>query len=202
MPNLISRRQYDDRRKYTAALCETIRKRVAENLDGREVIFIVDFKPVKACQQSRGSSNTMGKTCPEKAPDFGYCASQALYYFGYKLHAVCEISGVIHSYDLSKARVQDIKNLNDVEKDYFSCTVISDKAYLRAEIQYNLFESANIRLEVSSDTARRTGSLFTNPLQRQGRDWKRISRSSPTSSTSCATKPKTIGVSSRESSVR
>lgn len=28
MPNLISRRQYSDRRKYTAELCVTIRKRI------------------------------------------------------------------------------------------------------------------------------------------------------------------------------
>ena len=34
LPHLISRRQYNDRRKYTAALCEKIRKRVAESLDG------------------------------------------------------------------------------------------------------------------------------------------------------------------------
>lgn len=77
-------------------------------------------KPVKVCQPSRGNRNTMGKTCPEKAPDFGYCATQALYYFGYKLHAVCGISGVIHSYDMTKARVHDIKYLNDVGQDYFS----------------------------------------------------------------------------------
>ena len=118
MPNLISRRQYNDRRKYTAALCEKIRKRVAESLDGGEEIFIVDSKPVKVCQPARGNRNTMGKTCPEKAPDFGYCATQALYFFGYKLHAVCGISGMIHSYDLTKASVHDIKYLNDVGQDY------------------------------------------------------------------------------------
>ena len=88
MPNLISRRQYNDRRKYTAALCETIRMGVAENLDWGEVIFIVDSKPVKVCQPSRANRNLMGKACLEKAPDFGYCATQALYYFGNKLHAV------------------------------------------------------------------------------------------------------------------
>ena len=148
MPNLISRRQYNDRRKYTAALCEKIRKRVAENLDGGEEIFIVDSKPVRVCQPARGNSNTMGKTCPEKALDFGYCATQALYYFGYKLHAVCGISGVIHSSDLTKASVHDIKYPNDVRQDYFHCTIISDKAYLSVDIRYNLFDSANIRLEV------------------------------------------------------
>ena len=94
LPHLISRRQYNDRRKYTAALCEKIRKRVAESLDGGEDVFIIDSKPVKVCQPSRGNRNTMGRTCPEKAPDFGYCATQALYYFGYKLHAVCGVSGL------------------------------------------------------------------------------------------------------------
>ena len=47
LPHLISRRQYNDRRKYTAALCEKIRKRVAEFLDGGEDVFIIDSKPVK-----------------------------------------------------------------------------------------------------------------------------------------------------------
>lgn len=34
MPNLISRRQYNDRRKTTSTLCDTIRKRIAEKIDG------------------------------------------------------------------------------------------------------------------------------------------------------------------------
>ena len=38
MPNLISRRQYNDRRKYTADLCERIRKRIVERIDGSEDI--------------------------------------------------------------------------------------------------------------------------------------------------------------------
>ena len=117
MPNLISRRQYNDRRKFTAQLCEQIRKLMVAEIDGGEDVFIIDSKPVKVCQLSRGKRNTMGKTCTEKAPDFGYCASQAMYYFGYKLHAVCGLSGVIHSYDLMQASVHDIHYLNDVEQD-------------------------------------------------------------------------------------
>jgi len=148
MPNLISRHQYNHHRKYTAALSEKIRKRIADNLDGGEEIFIVDSKPVKVFQPARGNRKTMGKTCPEKAPDFGYCATQALYYFGYKLHAVCGISGVIHSCDLTKASFHDIKYLNDEGQDYFRCTIIGGKAYLSADIRYNLFDSVNIQLEV------------------------------------------------------
>lgn len=42
MPNMISRRQYNDRRKYTADLCERIRKRIVERIDGSEDIFVID----------------------------------------------------------------------------------------------------------------------------------------------------------------
>ena len=51
----------------------------------------------------------MGRTGEfSKALDFGFCASQNAYYYGYKLHAICGYNGVIHSYDLSKASVADI----------------------------------------------------------------------------------------------
>ena len=36
IPNLISRRQFNDRRKKTATLCEELRKRVAMEMDGGE----------------------------------------------------------------------------------------------------------------------------------------------------------------------
>ena len=38
-----------------------------------------------------------------------------MYYFGYKLHALCGLSGVIHSYDLSKASVADLHYMKDVK---------------------------------------------------------------------------------------
>ena len=57
-------------------------------------------------------------------------------------------------------------------------------------------------LKCHTDITRRTGSRSTNPLPRRARDWKRISRSSPTSSTSCATMLRIIRDSSRESSVK
>ena len=46
MPNLISRRQYNDRRKFTRELCEKIRKRIADKMDVAEEYFCVDSKPI------------------------------------------------------------------------------------------------------------------------------------------------------------
>ena len=148
MPNLITRRQFNARRKQTAKLAEDIRKEVAMAMDGGEDVFCIDTKPVKVCQNARANRCTMGKDNPQVAPAWGYCASQGLYYYGYKLHAVCGISGVIHSYDMTPADVHDINYLKDVRWEYHDCMMLGDKGYLSAEIQKDLFEVAHIELEV------------------------------------------------------
>ena len=178
MPNLISRRQYNDRRKITAELCETIRKRIVERIDGGEGIFITDSKPVKVCQLSREKRNRIGMKEPEKAPDFGYCAAQSMYYYGYKLHAVCCATGVIHSYDLTQACVHNLKYLNDVGLDFFQCTIIGDKGYLVQKCRQTCLRvhSSNSRCHIAS--TRRIGNRFTSLSVESGKGSRPISRSS------------------------
>ncbi len=75
-----------------------------------------------------------------------YSASQGIHYYGYKLHAVCSVSGVFQDINLSPASVHDIHYLKDIKQQMSDCTLIGDKGYLSAEIQLNLFESCNIKL--------------------------------------------------------
>ena len=148
IPNLISRRRFNDHRKKTAGLCEKLRKRIAMEMDGGEEQFFVDSKPIEVCRVARGKRCKMGRTGNfSQAPDFGFCASQNTYYFGYKLHALCGLSGVIHSYDLSKASVADLHYMKDVKHTYHDCSIYGDKGYIGADVQLDLFETAHIRLE-------------------------------------------------------
>ena len=147
LPNLISRRQFNDRRKLTSKLCEDIRKRIADSIDGGESFFCVDSKPIEICRIARGKRCKMGQKDFLKAPNFGYCASQGSYYYGYKLHALCGLSGVIHSYDLTKASVHDINYLQDIKELYHDCSIFGDRGYIGKEIQLDLFETAKIKLE-------------------------------------------------------
>ena len=148
LPNLISRRQYNQRRKLTSKLGEDIRKDIAAAIDGREDVFSIDSKPVKVCQNARARRCVMGRDDFERAPAWGYCASQGMHYYGYKLHAICGISGVMHSFDMTAANVHDIHYLKDVKWEYHDCMMLGDKGYLSAAIQLNLFETAHITLEV------------------------------------------------------
>lgn len=148
LPNLISRRQFNQRRKITAPLGEEIRKDIAAAMDGGEDVFSIDSKPVKVCQNARARRCTMGRGDYERAPQWGYCASQGMHYYGYKLHAVCGMSGVIHSYDMTAANVHDLHYLKDVRWEYHDCLMLGDKGYLSAEVQQSLFDVAHITLEV------------------------------------------------------
>ena len=103
---------------------------------------------VKVCQNARANRCSMGKADIKQAPAWGYCASQNMRYYGYKLHALCGISGVIHSYDMTAANVHDIRYLKNVKWEYHDCTILGDKGYLSASVQQDLFETANITLEV------------------------------------------------------
>ena len=148
IPNLIFRRQFNDRRKTTSNLSEQIRGRIANYIDSGEDYFCIDSKPIEVCRLARGKRCKMGQNGDfATAPDFGYCASQGIYFFGYKLHALCGLSGVIHSYDLSKASVHDINYIKDIKPLYHDCSIFGDRGYIGAEIQLDLFETANIKLE-------------------------------------------------------
>ena len=148
IPNLISRRQFNDRRKATSSLCGQLRVRIANHIDGGEDYFCIDSKPIEVCRLARSKRCKMGQKGDfAMAPDLGYCASQGTCFFGYKLHALCGLSGVIHSYDLSRASVHDINYLKYIKPLYHDCSILGDRAYIGAEVQLDLFETANIRLE-------------------------------------------------------
>ena len=66
-------------------LGENIRQAIARAIDGGETVFSIDSKPVKVCQNARAKRCQMGKDDIEHAPAWGYCASQNMYYYGYKL---------------------------------------------------------------------------------------------------------------------
>ena len=146
--NLISRRQYNGRRKLLFEKTEGIRNAMAERLNRQADVFAIDSMPLEICKISREQRNKMGKESAHHSPDKGYCASQKKYFYGYKLHSVCSAAGVIQSLDLTRASVHDVHYLKDVKELFSNCMIIGDKGYISRQQQINLFETAGIELEV------------------------------------------------------
>jgi len=145
---LISRRQYNDRRKLLFDKTEIVRKSMAARLNKQADVFAIDSMPLEICKLSREKRNKMGKESSHHCPDKGYCASQKKYFYGYKLHSVCSTAGVVQSVDLTKASVHDIHYLKDVKEMLSNCIITGDKGYINKTQQIDLFQSVAIQLEV------------------------------------------------------
>ena len=144
----IERSVYNRRRRRLFFVKERIRKALAEKLTGSENYFIVDSMPLEICKLSRSSRTTICKDDFLTSPSKGYCASQKLHLYGYKLHAVCSSNGVFTNFELTQAAVHDIHFLKNVINNLSSCVLIGDKGYLSADYQLDLFTSSQIKLEV------------------------------------------------------
>ena len=151
----IERSVYNRRRKRLTTHLDRIRLKLASYFNEFEDYFIIDSMPLEVCKLSRSLRSKICKESNYAYPDKGYCASQQSSYYGYKLHAVCSVNGVFQSVDLSPASVHDINYIKDIRTQISDCTLIGDKGYLSAEIQLNLFENCNIKL----DTPMRTNQL-------------------------------------------
>lgn len=146
--SLIERSVYNRRKRKLFNHMERIRKLLAERFNGSEKYFVVDSMPLEVCKLSRSSRSRICKETAYALPNRGYCASQKMHYYGYKLHAVCSAEGVFQSLDISPASVHDIHYLKDIKQQIENCTILGDKGYLSAEYQLDLFTSHNIKLEV------------------------------------------------------
>ena len=145
--NLVDRSQFNKRRRKLFLFSEEIRIKLASFFLEFEDYFIVDSMPLEICKFSRHNRIKICKDEFETAPSKGFCASQNNWFYGYKLHGVCSISGVFHSLDITKAEVHDIHFLKNIKQQMSDCVVLGDRGYLSETIQLDLFQSVNIKLE-------------------------------------------------------
>lgn len=147
VPNLIERSQFNKRRRGLFFFAEQIRQHLCSKFTEFGDCFIVDSMPLEICKIARQNRVKICKEDFETAPDKGFCAAQNTWFYGYKLHGICTVSGVFQSIDITKASVHDIHLLKDIKHQISDCVLLGDKGYLSSKIQLDLFETANIKLE-------------------------------------------------------
>lgn len=143
----IERSVYKRRKRKLFPFIEEIRMKMVERFNDFESYFVVDSMPLEVCKISRSSRSKICKENDFVIPNKGFCASQNLHFYGYKLHAVCSIAGIFQSFDLSPASVHDIHYLQDIKLQMSDCVLLGDKGYLSQTIQLDLFNEVNIQLE-------------------------------------------------------
>jgi Transposase DDE domain. len=143
----IERSVYNRRKRRLSNKINDLRMKIARSFNEFEKFYIIDSMPVEVCKLSRSNTSKICKDVDYCYPNRGFCASQQMHFYGYKLHAVCSVNGVFQSVDLSPASVHDIHYLKDIKDQLSNCTLLGDKGYLSSEIQIDLFNYAKIELE-------------------------------------------------------
>lgn len=143
----IERSVYNRRRRRLFGLLDQVRCLLSSKFNEFEDFFVIDSMPLPICRIARANRCKICRDVDSAFPDKGYCASQKTYFFGYKLHGICSVSGVFESIDITPASVHDIHLLEDVKYQLSNCTLLGDKGYLSCDYQLNLFESAHINLQ-------------------------------------------------------
>ena len=143
----IERSVYNRRKRKLFVWMEQIRKKIALKFNEFENCFILDSMPLEVCKIARAGRIKICKEVHYALPNYGFCASQQTKFYGYKLHAICSKSGVFQSFDLSPASVHDINFIKDIKNKMSDCTILGDRGYLSTEVQIDLFNSVNIKLE-------------------------------------------------------
>ena len=111
----IERSVYNRRKRKLFYPREQIRKQMADTISSNSSYYIVDSMPLEVCKLSRSSRKGICRESFDTSPDNGYCATQKMYYYGYKLHAACNIEGVFSDFELTKASVHDIHYLKNIK---------------------------------------------------------------------------------------
>lgn len=142
----IERSVYNRRKRKLFPYIEKLRIKMAEKFNEFENYFVIDSMPLEVCKMARSSRSKICKEVDYAIPNKGFCASQNLHFYGYKLHAICTINGVFQSFDLSPASVHDIHYLQDIKTQLSDCVILGDKGYLSQTIQLDLFNEVNIEL--------------------------------------------------------
>ena len=106
-----------------------IRETLSNKFSDFTTVYIVDSTPIVICKISRDNRSAI-RTTEEIKHSFGCCATQRSRYFSYKLHAVCDMNGIFHSFDFSHANIHDVNYLKDVKVSFQNYLLIGDRGYV------------------------------------------------------------------------
>jgi hypothetical protein len=144
-PNFPERSRFNRRRRNLMCAINLIRKTLLKQLDlSRDGHCVIDSLPVPAVAfhlvpSSSGDWAAYGAR-------FGRVSSKKETIFGYKLHLLITLNGVILDFELAPANVTDLHVGEELLSQHTDRTVLGDKGYISAEVAAKLLRHNNIRL--------------------------------------------------------
>ncbi len=114
-------------------LVQLIRQALSEAISPDTIVIMGSF-PLPLCQPIRNHS---AKIFNDVA-DIGYNATKNLWFYGFKVHMLVTLSGVILNYVVTPASVHDIKVVDELLEGCRQSVVLADLGYLSQELKDRL----------------------------------------------------------------
>jgi hypothetical protein len=144
-PTLPERSRFNRRRRNLMLAINHIRQIVLTMLDvALDAYGAIDSLPVPVMQFHLAPQRT--REWDVNGACFGHCASKHQTFFGYRLHLVVTLGGVIVNFELTAADADEREAAEDMLMDHPGCYFLGDKGYVSADLAAELQEIDNIRL--------------------------------------------------------
>lgn len=131
--NLLERSRFNRRTGQLIWLVQLIRQAMNRKISP-DTIVIMDSFPLPLCQPIR---NHRAKIFNDLA-DIGYNAAKNLWFYGFKVHMLVTLSGVILNYVVTPASVHDIKVVDELLEGCRQSVVLADLGYLSQVLKDSL----------------------------------------------------------------
>jgi hypothetical protein len=144
-PKIPSRSRFNRRRRNLMFAINLIRKTLLEMMDlAQDNQCIIDSLPVPVVEFYLVPSST-GDWAAHGAR-FGKVSSKGETIFGYKLHLLITLNGLILDFELAPANAPDLDVGEEMLANHTNLDVIGDKGYISADVAATLLRENEIRL--------------------------------------------------------
>ena len=144
-PNFPERSRYNRRRRNLMFAINLVRQELLKQLDlSQDRLCVIDSLPVPvknfhSVPGSGGNWEAYGAT-------FGKVASKKQTIFGYKLHLLTTLNGLIQDFELAPANASDVQVGEELLSQHNNITALGDKGYVSDEVADRLLKRNGIHL--------------------------------------------------------
>ena len=144
-PHLPGQSRFNRRRRNLMPAMNLLRRVLLAQLDlAQDQQCVLDSLPVPVVQFHLVPTST--GDWPAHGADFGKVTTKKLTIFGYKLHVLITLNGLILDFELAPANVADLHAGCELLAEHTDLTVVADKAYISADRTADLWQHNRIRL--------------------------------------------------------
>jgi hypothetical protein len=144
-PNVPTQSRFNRRRRNLMHAFNLIRKVILKSLDlAQDRQCVIDSLPLPVVQFYLVPGSTGDWRAYEAT--YGKVSSKKQTIFGFKLHLLITLSGLILDFELAPANVTDLEVGFEMLCEHSDLSVLGDKAYISAEKAAELFANNRIRL--------------------------------------------------------